>query len=138
MTSTLSDEESDGSQEEDNMVNNQVSFFGLLFSDNRVLVQGCTGFVAIDVVCNSAKPKTVATESKTTTNNLYGSDSESRDESENDNESLQEAYENMYTQWLNVYATNCALDSKNQELRILKEMAESKVQQLKALVAEKD
>ena len=38
MTLTYSDEESDGSQEEENIVSNQVAFFGLLVSDNRVLV----------------------------------------------------------------------------------------------------
>ena len=63
---------------------------------NRVLVQGRSGSVATDTVCMSIKLYTVAIESKTIT--LYGFDSESEDESKNDGESLQEAYENMYTQ----------------------------------------
>ena len=89
------------------MVSNQVDFTGSLFLDNHVLVQGA--------VSNTAIPKTVATECKTTTNNQSGSDSESRDEFENDDESLQDAYEKMYTQWLQVYTNNCAWVRKNQE-----------------------
>ena len=65
-----------------------MAFSGLLFLDNRVLVQGCTWFVATGIVYNSAKLGTVAIESKTTTNNLCGSDSESGDVSENNEESL--------------------------------------------------
>ena len=42
MTSTWSDEESDESQEDDNMVRNQVAFANSLVSNNHVLVQGCT------------------------------------------------------------------------------------------------
>ena len=44
----------------------------------------------------------------------------------------------MYTQWLKVCATNRALVNENQELCGLKNKAECKVQQLEALVAEKD
>ena len=55
-----------------------------------------------------------------------------------DDESLQEAYERMYTQWLKMYATNRALNSEIQELRDLKTKAEGKVVQLEALLAEKD
>ena len=75
------------------MVSNQVAFLGSLVSDNRVLVQGHTKSVAIDVACKSIKSDTVAIDSKTTTNSLCGSDLDSEDESKNDDESLQEAYE---------------------------------------------
>ena len=44
----------------------------------------------------------------------------------------------MYTQWLKVCTTSHALGSENQELRDLKNKAESKVQQLEPVVAEKD
>ena len=45
MTSTWSDEESDRSPEEDNMVSNQVAFTSSLFLDNRVFVQSSAYFV---------------------------------------------------------------------------------------------
>ena len=44
----------------------------------------------------------------------------------------------MSTDWLKVCATNYALGSKNQELRRLKDKADSKVLVLEALVAEKE
>ena len=69
---------------------------------------------------------------------MYGSDSESEDEFENDDESLQKAYEKIYTQWLTVYATNQAMSSEIQNLRNLKVKAKGKVLQLEALLAEKD
>ena len=94
-TSTWSDEESNGSQEEDNMVSNQVTFFGMLVSGNRVLVQGRSGFVATEIVCMSVKSNIVAIDSKTTTSSLCESDSDNGDESINEDESLQEAYERM-------------------------------------------
>ena len=71
------------------MVSNQVVFSGMLVLGNRVLVQGCSGSVATDVVCMSVKSDTVATGSKTTSNSLCGSNSDKGDESENDNKSLQ-------------------------------------------------
>ena len=106
MKSTWSDEESDESQKDDNMVSNQVAFSSTLVSSNRVLVQGCSGFVATDTVYMFVKLDTLATDSKTAANSLCGSASNSGDESENDDKSLQEAYEKMYTQWLKVCATN--------------------------------
>ena len=69
------------------MISNQVAFTGSLFSDNHVLVQQSASSV-IDAVSNTTILKTVATENKTTTSNLCGSDSKSGDESENDDESL--------------------------------------------------
>ena len=113
MMSTWSDEELDGSQEEDNMVSNQVAFSSSLVSDNCVLVQGYSGFVATDTTSKYVKSNTFATNSKTITNSLCESNLDSGDESENDDDSLQEAYEKMYTQWLKVCATNHALGNEN-------------------------
>ena len=86
----------------------------------------------------SIKSGTFATDSKTTSNSLCSSDSESGDESKNDDKSLQEAYEKIYTQWLKVCAINQVLTSEIQELRDLKTKAEGKAVQLEALLAEKD
>ena len=65
MKSTYSDEESDGSQEDDNMVSNQVAFSGTLVSGNHVLVQERSGFIATDVVCLSIKLDIVEIDNKT-------------------------------------------------------------------------
>ena len=96
-TSTWSDEQSDGSQEEYNMVSNQVVFPGMLVLGNRVLVQELLGSSATYIVCMSAKSDIVAIESKTAASCLCESDSNSGDEFEKDDESLQEAYEKMYS-----------------------------------------
>ena len=85
---TWSEKESDGSQEEYNMVNNQVAFSRMLVSGNCVLVQGCLVSVTIDVACMFVKSNTIATNNKTPANSLCGSDSDNGDESENDDESL--------------------------------------------------
>ena len=94
------------SQEEDNLVSNQVAFSSMLVSGNHVLVQGRLGFVATEVICMCVKSNTVAIDSKTTSSNLCCSDPDNGDKFEKDDESLQEAYEKMYTQWLKVFATN--------------------------------
>ena len=86
----------------------------------------------------SIKLDTIATESKIVASSLCGSDSNSGDKSENNDESLQETYEKMYTQWLKVCAAIRALGSENQERRNLKTKAEGMVLQLKALIVEKD
>ena len=78
--STWSDEESNGSQEDDNIVSNQVAFSHTLVLGNRVLVYGCSSSVAIDTVCMSIKSDIVATDSKTISNSLCGSDSDGGDE----------------------------------------------------------
>ena len=91
-----------------------------LVSSNRALVQGRSGFVATNNVSLSIKSDAVAIDNKITSSNLCNSDSENGDESRNDNESLQEAYEKMYTQWLKVSATNQALSGRNHELCNLK------------------
>ena len=80
------------------MVSNQVAFCGMLVSANYVLVQGRLGYVAIDIVCLSIKSDTVATDNITSSNSLHDFDSDCGDESEKDDESLQEAYEKIYTQ----------------------------------------
>ena len=51
MKSTWSDEESDGSQEEDNLVSNQVAFSSTLVSDNCLFMQGRSGSIATDTIC---------------------------------------------------------------------------------------
>ena len=43
----------------------------------------------------------------------------------------------MYSQWLKVCATDCALTNEIQELRDVKTKAEGKLVQLEALLAEK-
>ena len=138
LKSTWNDEESDGNQEDDNLVSNQVVFFGSLVSGNRVLGQERSGPVAIDTVCLSIILDIVATDSKTTSSSLCDFDSDCGDESEKEDESLQEAYEKMYTQWLKMCATNRALNSEVQELYNLKVKGEGKGVLLKALHVEKD
>ena len=103
-------------------------------------MQGRSGSVATDSVCLSAKSDTVATDNKSTTDNFCDSDSDSDcgDESEKDDESLQEAYERMYTQWLKVYTTNRALNSEIQELCDLKMKAKGKMVKLEMLLVKKD
>ena len=97
LKSTRSDEESDGSQEDDNLVSNQIVFSTTFVFSNRVLVYGRLGSIAIDIVFLSIKSNTIVTNSKTTSINLCSSDTDSGDESKKDNKSLQEAYEKMYS-----------------------------------------
>ena len=73
------------------------------------------------------KSYTIAIDSKSTTSCEFYSDSDYGDESEKDDESLQAAYEKMYSQCLKVGATNHALKGEIQELRDLKMKAEGKV-----------
>ena len=75
-------------------------------------MQGHSGSVVIDIVCLSVKLDIVATDSKSASSSLYNSDSDYGDQFEKDNESLQEAYRNMYTQWMKVCVTNRALNSE--------------------------
>ena len=91
-TSTWSDEKSNGSYEEENMVSNQVIFSGTLVSGNSMLMQRRSGSVATYVVCMSVKSNTVATYRKMVAISLCGSNSDSGDESKNNDESLQEVY----------------------------------------------
>ena len=88
------------------MVNNQVAFFDTLVSGNCVLMQGHSGFVVINTACLPIKSDTVTTDSKLATRSLCDSDSDCGNEFKKDDESLQEAYEKVYTQWLKVCATN--------------------------------
>ena len=118
LKSTWSDEESKGSQEEDDLVSNQIAFSGSLVSNNCVLMQGCAGVVT-ESVCFSAKSGYVALENKSATNSDCGSEFDCGDESEKDDESLHEAYEKMYAQWLKVCASNRALNGKIQVLHNL-------------------
>ena len=91
MKSTWNDEESDGSQDEDNLVRNEVAFFSTFVSDNHLFMQGCLGFIATDTICLSTKSDTVAIDSKSATSSLCDLDSDCGDESEKDDESLLEA-----------------------------------------------
>ena len=84
-----------------------VLFFGTLVSSNRLFMQGCLGSIAIDTiylfvksdtVYLSMKSDTVAIDNKLATNSLCDSDLDCGDESKKDDESLNEAYEKMYTQ----------------------------------------
>ena len=81
LKSTWSDEESDGSQEEDNLVSNQVAFSSTLVSGNYLFIQRRSGSVVTNIVCLSAKLDIVVTDSKSTTSNLSDSDLDYRDES---------------------------------------------------------
>ena len=128
---TWSDEESYGSQEEDNLVSNQVAFFGTFVSSNHSFMQGRSGSVARDTIYLSAKSDTITTDSKSTTSTVCDLDLNCGDESEKVDESLQAAYEKMYTQWLKVCATNHAQTIEIQELRDLKKKAKGKVVQLR-------
>ena len=96
MKSTSSDEESEGSQEEDDLVSIQVAFFGTLVSDNYVFMQRHAG-VATESICLSTKSGSIALENKSAAGSVCGLESDCGDESNKDNESLHEAYKKMYT-----------------------------------------
>ena len=89
------------------MVSKYVVFSGTLVFGNRVLVQGRSGSVTINIICLFVKSG-----NKITSNSLCDSDSDCGDEFEKEDESLQEAYEKMYTQWLKVCATNRVLNGE--------------------------
>ena len=79
---TRSDDESNGSQEEDNLVISQVAFFGTFVLGNHLFMRGRSSSVATNIVCLYAKLDTVAIDSKSATNNLHDLDSDYEDESE--------------------------------------------------------
>ena len=89
--STWSDEESDGSQEVDDMVSNLVAFSGNFVSSNRLFMNEHSGSIATDTVCLSVKSDSVVIESKVATSGSCDSDSDSGNEFEKDDESLQES-----------------------------------------------
>ena len=76
-------------------------------------------------------------ESKTATNSNCGSESDYRNESKEDNESLHEAYEKMYTQWLSVWALHHALNGEIQVFYDVNVKAEGKISELELLLVEK-
>ena len=88
------------------MVSNLVAFSSNFVLGNRLFMQGCSYSVAIDSICLSMKSYTVTTDNKSITSSVFHSDSDCGDESEMDDESLQEVYEKMSTQWLNMCASN--------------------------------
>ena len=67
-----------------------------------------------------------------------GNDSDSGAESKTDEKPRQDAYENMYAQWLRVVDENRALVSENAFLIDFNDKYEKKVQVLERLVAEKE
>ena len=79
------------------MVSNLIAFSGNLVSGNCLFMKERSGSIATDTVYLSVKSNSVATESKTATSSSCHSDSDSGDESKKDDESLQEAYEKIYT-----------------------------------------
>ena len=97
LKSTRNDEESDGSQEEDNLASDKVAFYGTLVSGNHLFMQGHSGAVTIDVVYLSMKSYTIAIDNKSATSSVCDSESDCGAESKKDDESLQEVYEKMYS-----------------------------------------
>ena len=76
---TWNDEEFDGSQEEDNLVSQQIAFSGTFVLGNNLFMHGGSCSVATD---------TVTKDSKSETSSLCESDSNCGDEFEKDIESL--------------------------------------------------
>ena len=68
---------------------------------------------------------------------MCGSEFDYEYEFEKDDESLHEAYEKMYRQWLKVCASNCALNGEIHVLSDLNEKAKGKIFELETLLAEK-
>ena len=66
------------------------------------------------------------------------SDFDCEDEFEKDDESLQEAYEEMYTQWQKVCTSNRALNGEFRVLWDLSTKIEGKIFELEVLLTEKD
>ena len=85
---TWNDEESKGSQKEDDLVSNQVAFFGTLVSGNQLFIQGCSGSIATDTFCLSVKSGTVTIDKKSAINSVCHSNYDYGDEFEKDDESL--------------------------------------------------
>ena len=99
------------------MVSNQAIFSSSLCSTNRLFMKDCSEPVATDTICLSVKSDSSVIECKAKTSHSHESDLDNGEESKKDEESLQEAYEKMYTQWLKVCASNCALNGEIQVLR---------------------
>ena len=76
-------------------------------------------------------------ENKLATKSDYGSEFDCGDESTKDDESLHEASESMYTQWLKMCASNGALNSEIHVLHDLNMKAKGKISELEVLLAEK-
>ena len=125
-----------GSQEEDELVCNQVVFSSSLVSNNCVFMQGRVS-VATESVCLSTKTCSIALENKSATKSDCGLESDCGDESEKDNESPHEAYKKMYAQWLKVCDSNRALNGEIHVLRDLNVKVEGKIYELELLLAEK-
>ena len=95
-------------------------------------MQGCAGVVT-DSVCLSAKTVSVALENKSVKSEC---EFDCGDEYEKDDESLHEAYEKMYGQWIKVCSSNRALNGEIHVLCDLNEKAKGKISELEALLAE--
>ena len=130
MTSVWSAEDSDGSQEEDDINVSPITVTSSLIYTDNMVVKKTTESIVTDLI-----EKFVATYEN------YGNtgiDSYSDEESEVDEEAWQDAYKNMYAQWLRVCDENCAFVSENAFLIDFKDKYEKKMQVLETLVAEKE
>ncbi|PON99959.1 hypothetical protein TorRG33x02_043770, partial [Trema orientale] len=131
MTSIWSDEEFEGSQEEDdNHVSNHIAFGVSLVSDDVCSLQKSAGHVATQ----SMQRSSVATSG---TQKDHDTDSDS-DESELNEESIRASYENIYSQWIRVVDQNRSLEGRISALIQYKENSEIKVQKLETLLTEKE
>ena len=79
------------------MVSNLVAIFGNFVSGKCLFMNERSGSIATNTIYLSMKSDSITIESKAATSGSCDSDSDSGDESEKDDESLQEAYEKIYT-----------------------------------------
>ena len=102
---TQSDEESEGSEEEDDHVNNYIAFQVTSKKD-----------VSASVTIDAAKSKTTNSDCDAVAVSDPESDLDSSDGEEPNTEDIQEAYQIIYENWLKVWKTNKALKEKVAEL----------------------
>ncbi|PON85451.1 hypothetical protein TorRG33x02_187310, partial [Trema orientale] len=120
MTTTWSDEESEGSQEEDdNHVSNHIAFGVSLVSDDVCSLQKSAGCVATQ----STQRSSVATSG---IEKDHDTDSNS-DESKLNEDSIRASYENMYSQWIRIVDQNRSLEGRISALIQYKENSENKM-----------
>ncbi|XP_024020928.1 uncharacterized protein LOC112091467 [Morus notabilis] len=100
---TWSDEESDGSQENEDHVNNYVAFNVHQDVSNNSVADRVTNDVGTSSVIHSQKPEV--------NGDLSDSDSFSND-GELTQETIQEAYESMFNKWIQVVKLNKSLEKK--------------------------
>ena len=130
MTSIQSDEDPDGSQEEDDNNVSHISFTSFFNYNDNLALRKATKSVVTDLT-----KKFVATDENC---NNAGNNSDNGVESKTDEEPRRDAYENIYGQWLRVCDENHALISENAFLIDLKDKSEKKMQVLETLVTKKE